>query len=553
MQIAHSTITLLLIFSTIYSYGLIVTNLVFKKQKIDIFIIIISGYTFIGVLTLIFHFFFKINDTYSVIIFIFGFIFFIFNFNFSKSKLKEFIFLSLIIVLLGFILFAYSEHPIDANMYHHPYISYLKSEKIIFGIANIQFRFGHISFLQYIQAALSNGLMHDISLASINIIFYITFIFYFSFEIFESKKFNFLLILKILLVSFVLIKFSRYREYGNDLIPLLVSIYFLIKIFDVNNLRLPNSKILFNLALPFAAFMFLHKISYLFVFLIFLPLIKYIKFRKIKKDDLKFFGIFVILILPWLAKNYINTSCLAYPIEITCFENSLFILNGLAEPSNAAWLTEIWAKGFIDNPNWEKLDLDVYRKNLNWLPTWLEGHFNKILEKISPLIFIQILMLFYLFLKKDEFIVFKKNRKISIFFLLIFVANFLGMLIWFLKAPTFRYGSFYIIAFITLLYILILGYFFKIKETNNFIFFKIIFLIALLFFIFKNLNRIYNSNKLFFPKTTKNITNYNFYNKNGLNLLSPINDVCYFTNLICSHEIPKEIKINKIGNYYIFN
>ena len=553
MQIAHSTITLLLIFSTIYSYGLIVTNLVFKKQKIDIFIIIISGYTFIGVLTLIFHFFFKINDTYSVIIFIFGFIFFIFNFNFSKSKLKEFIFLSLIIVLLGFILFAYSEHPIDANMYHHPYISYLKSEKIIFGIANIQFRFGHISFLQYIQAALSNGLMHNISLASINIIFYITFIFYFSFEIFESKKFNFLLILKILLVSFVLIKFSRYREYGNDLIPLLVSIYFLIKIFDVNNLRLPNSKILFNLALPFAAFMFLHKISYLFVFLIFLPMIKYIKFRKIKKDDLKFFGIFVILILPWLAKNYINTSCLAYPIEITCFENSLFILNGLAEPSNAAWLTEIWAKGFIDNPNWEKLDLDVYRKNLNWLPTWLEGHFNKILEKISPLIFIQILMLFYLFLKKDEFIVFKKNRKISIFFLLIFVANFLGMLIWFLKAPTFRYGSFYIIAFITLLYILILGYFFKIKETNNFIFFKIIFLIALLFFIFKNLNRIYNSNKLFFPKTTKNITNYNFYNKNGLNLLSPINDVCYFTNLICSHEIPKEIKINKIGNYYIFN
>jgi len=553
MQIAHSTITLLLIFSTIYSYGLIVTNLVFKKQKIDIFIIIISGYTFIGVLTLIFHFFFKINDTYSVIIFIFGFIFFIFNFNFSKSKLKEFIFLSLIIVLLGFILFAYSEHPIDANMYHHPYISYLKSEKIIFGIANIQFRFGHISFLQYIQAALSNGLMHDISLASINIIFYITFIYYFSFEIFESKKFNFLLILKILLVSFVLIKFSRYREYGNDLIPLLVSIYFLIKIFDVNNLRLPNSKILFNLALPFAAFMFLHKISYLFVFLIFLPMIKYIKFRKIKKDDLKFFGIFVILILPWLVKNYINTSCLAYPIEITCFENSLFILNGLAEPSNAAWLTEIWAKGFIDNPNWEKLDLDVYRKNLNWLPTWLEGHFNKILEKISPLIFIQILMLFYLFLKKDEFIVFKKNRKISLFFLLIFVANFLGMLIWFLKAPTFRYGSFYIIAFITLLYILILGYFFKIKETNNFIFFKIIFLIALLFFIFKNLNRIYNSNKLFFPKTTKNITNYNFYNKNGLNLLSPINDVCYFTNLICSHEIPKEIKINKIGNYYIFN
>ena len=551
MQIAHSTITLLLIYSTIYSYGLMITNLTFKKQKNDIFFIIISGYTFIGVLALIFHFFFKINDTYSLIIFIFGFIIYILNF--SKSKIKEFIFLSLIIVLLSFILFAYSEHPIDANMYHHPYISYLKSEKIIFGIANIQFRFGHISFLQYIQASLSNRLMHNISLASINIIFYITFVFYFTFEIFASKKFNFLLILKILIVSFILIKFSRYREYGNDLIPLLVSMYFLTKIFNVNNLKLANAQKLFNLALPFAAFMFLHKISYLFVFLIFLPLIKYIKFRNIKNYDLKFLGFFFILIFSWSTKNYINTGCLAYPIEITCFPNNLFKLQGFGEPSNAAWLTEIWAKGFIDNPNWEKLDLDEYRKNLNWLPTWLGGHFIKILEIISPLIFIQILMLVYLFLNKEEFLDFKDNRRISNYFLLIFIANFLGMLVWFLKAPTFRYGSFYIITFINLLYILILSYFFKVKKTKNLIFFKAIFLISLLFFIFKNINRIYNSDKLFFPETTKNNTNYNFYSKNGLNLLSPISDVCYFTNLICSHEIPKEIKTYIIGNYYVLN
>ena len=477
----------------------------------------------------------------------------IFIFNISNLNLKKFIFLSINLIILSYFLFAYSDHPIDTNMYHHPYVSYLKSEKIIFGIVNIQFRFGHISFIQYVQAAISNDLLHEISLASINIIFFITFIFYFIFDIFNSKKLNFLLILKILFVSFILIKFSRYREHGNDLIPLLVSIYFLIKIFNANDLKTNDAKNIFSLMLPVTAFMFMHKIPYLFVFLIFLPLIKLIKLKKIKKDTLKSIIIFVILILPWLIKNLINTSCLAYPIEITCFSNNLFKLHGLAEPSNAAWLTEIWAKGFIDNPNWEKLDLGEYIKDFNWLPTWLGGHFIKILEIMSPLIFIQILILIYLFFYRDEFLLFKNKRNLSKFFLEIFIANFIGLLIWFLKAPTFRYGSFYIISFFVLLYIFILDYFFQLKKSQNIKFLKIIFLISLLFFILKNINRINKSENLLFPETKKKETYYNIYKKNNLSLLSPINDVCYFTKLVCSHEIPKEININKYGSYYIFN
>ena len=177
------------------------------------------------------HFFSQITDIISILIISCGLIIF---FNFSKLNKKEFCFLLTIVSLIPFIFFGYSDHPIDTNMYHHPYVSYLKSEKIIFAIANIQFRFGHISFLQYVQAIVTNDFFHLISLASINIIFYICFIYYMTSKIIETKNFNFNFLIIILFSSFLLIKFARYREYGNDLIPLLVCIYFLVQLLNIN-------------------------------------------------------------------------------------------------------------------------------------------------------------------------------------------------------------------------------------------------------------------------------------------------------------------------------
>ena len=118
-------------------------------------------------------FFFRINNEFSIILVLFGVILFIKNYN--KNFKKEFLFFLISLIILSPLLFGYSDHPIDANMYHHQYVSYLKSEKIIFGIANIQFRFGHISFLQYVQSIFTNDFFHIISLSSINIIFYFAF------------------------------------------------------------------------------------------------------------------------------------------------------------------------------------------------------------------------------------------------------------------------------------------------------------------------------------------------------------------------------------------
>jgi len=552
MQIIHSTVTFVLIFLTLYAYGFAVSNKIYRHKNLDIFFTILVGYIVVGTSTLILHFFFKINDVISIF-FITSSLIIFYHFR-NKINIKKQILSILIILLSSFFLFGYSDHPIDTNMYHHPYVSYLKSEKIIFAIANIQFRFGHISFLQYVQSAITNNYLHEISLASINIIFYICFIIFISEKIINTKKFNYNFLIDIMFASFILIKFARYREHGNDLIPLLVSVYFIIQIIDVNKNKIFTNNNLLNLALPFLAFMFAHKISYTFAVLIFLPMLNFAKLKFLSEIDSKYIFVFFLMLFPWLVKNYITTSCLAYPLEISCVSNTLFTLNGLADPSKASWLSELWAKGFIDHPNWEKLNLDVYMSGLNWVPTWFKGHFFKILEIMAPLFFIIFIFTIFLFLKNNEFLIKKTSKDNTSKYLIIWSAIIIGLSIWFYKAPTFRYGSFYIISFVILTYILILNFFFKQKNSSNLKFFKVIFFISLFFFITKNSLRIYKSETDLFPKTVfdQNIKNFNKVNNGGLQLKVATDGLCFYTKFICSHEIPKNIQIIKMGNYYVF-
>jgi hypothetical protein len=79
-------------------------------------------------------------------------------------------------------------------------------------------------------------------------------------------------------------------------------------------------------------------------------------------------------------------------------------------------------------------------------------------------------------------------------------------------------------------------------------------LISLVFFITKNSLRIYKSETSLFPKTVfeQNKKNFNEVNNVELQLKTTNDGVCFYSKFICSHEIPKNIQIIKIGNYYMF-
>ena len=49
----------------------------------------------------------------------------------------------------------------DAGLYHLPFINIINQEKIIVGLSNLHFRFGHISILQYTSAIFNNTLFAE--------------------------------------------------------------------------------------------------------------------------------------------------------------------------------------------------------------------------------------------------------------------------------------------------------------------------------------------------------------------------------------------------------
>ena len=121
-------ISFIFITFSLIGYGTLVYNI---KKNQDLFFIIIVGYFIVGFVGLIIHFFFSISDAISIFLILLGIFLFFSKFKFFKKE----IFASIIILIsVSFLLLGYSDHPIDANMYHHPYVSYLKSEKIIFEI-----------------------------------------------------------------------------------------------------------------------------------------------------------------------------------------------------------------------------------------------------------------------------------------------------------------------------------------------------------------------------------------------------------------------------------
>lgn len=541
----HYLVGIIISFISIYGYG----SLLIKKK--DPFFIFLLGYLFLGTFSFLLHFFFPLGIFISSSIVFFGVVlFFLFR---EKFELNFYI---LVIIIFSLFLIGKSDHAIDSNLYHHPYISYLQTEKIILGITNLHSRFGHVSFLQFVQAIYTNDFLGVYSLSNINIIFYSIFFIYLFRTIFDDKNNNLIFILAILISSFLLIKFARYREYGNDLIPFIIATYFLIKILDLSsNLLLKKNDLLTYLPI-FVYLMLTHKITYLFTSLIFVSLMNkqsLIIYLKEKKN------IFILLLtisitFLWLSKNLLESSCLIYPIVQTCFNNLSWYPVGDSNPITAMISAEAWSKGWIDQPSNMNLGMIEFSQSFNWLTVWFGKHFIKILEIISP-IFITMILIKVVSMKYSKKIK-KKDLKKNICkktLVNLSIFNLIGLIIWFLNAPIFRYGSFYIVTFLILIFLMINYHsiydisFSSIKKL------RYIFIIFLFIFSYKNLNRIYKSDNLFFAQTRPMPNQYNEVYNNGIKITKPIKQlgICYFPKNICSHLEIEKLKVDKIGNYFL--
>ena len=509
------------------------------------------GFVLVGFISLIINFIFPlnfiVNNILLLTILVLGYKqkFFLKN---NINLIKKILFVSFVSYV--FIIYANVNNP-DAFLYHLPYSKILNDSKIIIGLSNLHFRFGHISIFQYISSFFvnnifnTNGLLIPISLVPS---------FFFIFCLKEIQKYiknrnfnsNSYIIFLILIVS--IYSFSRYSGWGNDaqvhIYYFLTIIYFLK--YTGND---QNFNTFYKLSLT-SVFTFFMKPFYLITILfpLFIFFINRNKISIIKSKTTIFLSIFLIF---WFLKSILITSCLIYPIDFSCIKTTSWYNPNTIEIAKQG---EVWAKDW-PNRNNNSITINDYLHKFNWVSTWSQNHLKIIVQKILPVILFIILNIIFLFFAKCLRL--KQNKEKNKFYIYILIVNFIGVSIWFYKFPIFRYGQSYIYS------LLIFTFYFIFIKNINFSklskFYNIIIIVIIVGFsgmFFKNINRIIkteneNITPKIFDKNNKNEV-VKYFNKNGvfIHYKNP-RGLCGYSPSPCN-LVNMEIKKNKKFTYTIF-
>ena len=520
-------------------------NYFFSKEMI-------FGIIFVSFFALLINFFFHLNLHISSLLPLISLIIILrarnkfFNFNFLKFLLLN----SFIITLL------ISESNVyrpDAGLYHLPYIGIINSEKIIFGITNLHFRYGHTSILQYFSAINNNFLFENNGIVFAQALIASSVILNFLSQIniyIKNRIFNFHFFYLFFIVIFIFYKMNRYSEYGNDA-PAHFLVFFLISelILQINKFDFKN----YGNNLILSLFIIQNKLTLIFIVLVNLVCLDKIKFKSLIADKKFLFVNFFFII--WLTKNLITSGCLLYPIKFTC--NDKLSWTNIEEVEEISKTSEAWTKGWSNKSDNYVISLSDFNKNFNWIKPWLEVHFKIILKILIPYITFCIFIIFLIRLKnlKNNEIALKKE--LIYYFVILLICFF----VWFLKSPLFRYGYSFIVSILAFIFSY-LAFKVDLANTKKVYYFNIILFLFISIFISKNMLRIY--------KTDNNYNNYpwpKFYSMNKENKLSaferidfkeiqiikPINGYCMYIKKICSHyNVPNNLKIsNQYGYYFI--
>ena len=531
----------------------------------------VSYYTYAGILGIIYfsivalfvNFFVPLNQFNNTLLFVGIFLISIFlrkKFLLKNYK-KLFLFLFLFSLFASsLILFSNSYRP-DSGLYHYPYVNILNDSKIIVGISNLHFRFGHISIIQYISAIFNNNIFGIQGITMPLAILISLIIFYLSSEIIKYSrdyKYRFYNIFNSCILIYCAYKINRYSEYGNDA-PGHVLAFLLISIFIKNHIK---EKFKNDDMLVVSAYIFMIKSTLIFFLII--PLFQLFQSR------LKFFRNFknilaIFFLIFWVTKNFLVSSCILYPMNFSCikkvswhndkFDNSVNEIQVRSEAWNKVWPNR-------DSKNIKQIE---YIKNFNWIKSWSKNHFLKVLKTLLPYIFLlSLLFLLYKYLSTKENNAIQNNDKIYNFkfYNLIIIICSLGIVAWFLKAPIYRYGYSYIIILISVLFS------FMVTKRNlnikNHSFFKSsVTIVVLVFavFILKQSNRIYDNWDQFYllspwPK---------FYGMDKLNTSPLLNEIyidnfkiyqsekeCMYSRSPCTNiKLDKNLNVKIMNGYYI--
>lgn len=511
----------------------------------------ILGTSLICIISLFLNFFLPLTKFLNTTIILIVLFFYILQCLKNKKVIEiKLIFLTTIISFI--IICSNNIYRPDAGLYHLPFISILNENKILIGLSNLHFRFGHISIIQYGSAIFNNNIFGNEGILILPSLIF-SYFFIFCLRLILNLKYSNHYNPKLFFFTngifiYFLYKMNNYNNFGND-IPGHIFIFYIILLFlkSENNLN----KNTFSKILYFSIFATLIKSTLILIFLIFL----FYPFKFLNNQiGYKNFIIFSLIIV-WFFKNILISGCFLYPIKSTCLNTSW---TNTEEVDVASISSEAWSKAWSDQKEL-KLDQKIFIKNFNWIETWSQKHLIRIINILMPFILVILLLVFMISKKSNNEI--KINNKL---FDSIFLFSLVSSLVWFLKFPMYRYGASYLVLLILSIIYLSFSSFVKNYQTKKIeknlrIFYSLFFLVLLT----KNSMRIYdniNSEWLNYPwpriysETNENkiIDNKKILSKTGeIIYYMPNQRMCMYSKSPCTHY-NKKIKIENKWGYKIF-
>ena len=546
-MLSHSMFYLILFLLLFISINFLTGTLFCRFFNINQKKITFSEHGLIGIIFLIFfsfffHFFFPLNIYFNSILIAFIFLLSVKFFKYVKFNFnKRFIIVFIICFFTTLIMSLKVKPHEDFGFYHLPYIINIISDKIIFGLSNIQPQYAwNSSWLKY-SAIYNLPFFGTKGVILANSVLYFYILFFFCEKIFHKNYRNKLSEVYVILLSFyIILKFGRITEHGFDFpanIFLLLSFYYFIEIFENEKKNYKNITLFFL----FASFCFTIKVSTFigpFMFLIIFFYFFFIYKLSISKIINTFIFIFLFYFM-WILQQIIYSGCALPYLQFTCFDSLSWSTPRISELING--LTGSFNKSYSQYQG--NLTPEQYSANYNWVVTWAKRNYIELLEHFSSIIAPILIILLISFSKLK--IMFKKKlfySNILIIYLLSF--SLIGLIIWFHKSPVIRFGIAYIFLFVFILLIMS-------QLIRKILFFNItlVFFICIFFNISKNSIRVFKNNQAdYWPIISK--TEYKKFSHKDYNINTPINsNVCNDVPYLCTINYSQSIEITRNQGY----
>ena len=495
---------------SLMGYGLLTSKTLGIKVN-NLGVIGILGIVFLSLVSFSLSIFFVHDYIFNLVFLILGLILFVYFFRITLVTKQEIINYFLIFFILFIFILVGKNHD-DFAYYHFGYTIFLTEFTHPIGLGRFNNGFRSPSSIFFLN---SMFYLPKIGFYSFNLIQALIFGFanlillekIFNKNFFENKRFiNFL---SLIIFIFINIFFYRLGEHGTDrsgmILILICFLYLLILINNDKNEKFnQNNNAFIKTFLIFLCFVTTIKPFYL----IYLSLVFILLFYKDTRSKIlelitsKIFLFCFIIVGFSTFYTFINSGCLVFPLNITCFYDLEWSLTKKTISNVNSWF-ELWAKGGA-GPGYKAFDNKLeYIANFNWFKNWVNVYFfNKVLDFLLGVAFLSIVVC-YLFKNKN------KSIKKDINFFPVYIFIILYFIEWFLKHPALRYGGYHIIGILFFLPIAIYLSNLDISRKEFIKKTKILLAVTLIVFLSRNINRLINELDRYDYNPLRN-TNYKF-------------------------------------------